>query len=248
MLFVKYIFIKEKKKKRVNNLKGRKVYKLEELLMNYIFALFLGVTGFFHPCFIGTMATFYATLHLVKDKMKFIVGSFIGALLINLGFMLFLDGISYIVNTIYFNYFVGITFIFFGLMLCGVIKHKHSHKLLSIEKIKNTNSITVGMIVVFSWIQSFIHIFIPLSPTLTKVAFSERLVIIFMYTIGLVIPVIGFKLLTQKFKFKKIKFTGKLIGYLFIILGVAMLFNLFEVLESLDLFSLFEHGHEHHHH
>ena len=123
--------------------------------MIYFIAFTLGISGFFHPCFIGTITTFYAALVLVRDRKKFILGSILGIIIINFLFLFFTDLLSHIFHQRIFNYIIGGMFILFGLMFLGVIKHKHSHLLLSVDRIKNANPVLVGIFIVFSWIQSF---------------------------------------------------------------------------------------------
>ena len=201
--------------------------------MIYFIAFTLGISGFFHPCFIGTITTFYAALILVKDKKKFILGSILGIFIINFSFLFFTDLLSHIFHQRIFNYIIGGMFIFFGLMFLGVIKHKHSHLLLSIEKIKNTNPVLIGIFIVFSWIQSFAHIFIPMVPLISKTNSYLRFFIILPYVIGLTIPVTLFNFLPLQFKEKHRHKYTKIIGIILIILGIFISFNLFEELEHL---------------
>ncbi|OQY41292.1 MAG: hypothetical protein B6227_05555 [Fusobacteriia bacterium 4572_74] len=162
--------------------------------MIYFIAFTLGISGFFHPCFIGTITTFYAALVLVRDKQKFILGSILGI---------------------------------------GFIKHRHSHLLLSTERIKNANPVLVGVFIVFSWIQSFAHIFIPMVPLISKTNSYLKIFIILPYIMGLIMPVTLFNFLPQRFKEKhKHKYT-KIIGILLITLGIFISFNLFEKIEHL---------------
>ena len=196
--------------------------------MIYFIAFTIGISGFFHPCFIGTITTFYAALVLVSNKKKFILGSVLGIFLINFLFIFFTDLLDHIFRQRMFNYIIGGMFIFFGLMFLGVIKHKHSHLLLSVVRIENTNPILVGFFVVFSWVQSFAHIFIPMVPLISKTNPYIDFFIIIPYTIGLTIPVTLFNFLPLEFKKKhKHKYT-KIIGTVLIILGIFISFNVFE--------------------
>lgn len=201
--------------------------------MIYFIAFTLGLSGFFHPCFIGTITTFYAALVLVNNKKKFILGSILGIIIINFLFIYFIDFLEHIVHQRIFSYIIGGLFIFFGLMLLGIIKHKHSHLLLSIERIKNTNPILVGVFIVFSWVQSFAHIFIPMVPLISKTNSSLNFFLIIPYILGLIIPVSLFNFLPSEFKKKyRHKYT-KVIGILLIVLGIFISFDLFERIEHL---------------
>jgi cytochrome c biogenesis protein CcdA len=201
--------------------------------MIYFIAFTLGVSGFFHPCFIGTITTFYAALVLVKDKKKFILGSILGMVIINFSFLFFTDLLTHIFHQRIFNYIIGGMFILFGLMFLGVIKHKHSHFLLSIERIQKINPVLVGIFIVFSWIQSFAHIFIPMVPLIAKTNSYLRIFIILPYIIGLTIPVTLFNFLPLRLKKKHTQKYTKIIGILLIILGIFISFNLFEEIEHL---------------
>ncbi|MCS5422413.1 MULTISPECIES: cytochrome c biogenesis protein CcdA [Psychrilyobacter] len=201
--------------------------------MIYFIAFTLGLSGFFHPCFIGTITTFYAALVLVKEKKKFILGSILGIIIINFSFLFFTDLLSHIFHQRIFNYIIGGMFILFGLMFLGVIKHQHSHLLLSAERIKNANPVLVGIFVVFSWIQSFAHIFIPMVPLISKTNSYLRFFIIIPYVIGLTIPVTLFNFLPLQFKEKHRQKYTKIIGIILIILGIFISFNLFEEIEHL---------------
>lgn len=201
--------------------------------MIYFIAFTLGISGFFHPCFIGTITTFYAALVLVRDKQKFILGSILGIFIINFLFLFFTDFLDHIFHQRIFNYIIGGMFIFFGLMFLGFIKHRHSHLLLSTERIKNANPVLVGVFIVFSWIQSFAHIFIPMVPLISKTNSYLKIFIILPYIMGLIMPVTLFNFLPQRFKEKhKHKYT-KIIGILLITLGIFISFNLFEKIEHL---------------
>lgn len=201
--------------------------------MIYFIAFTLGISGFFHPCFIGAITTFYAALVLVKDKKKFILGSILGVFIINFSFLLFTDFLSHIFHQKILNYIIGGMFILFGLMFLGIIKHKHSHLLLSIDRIKKTNPILMGVFIVFSWVQSFAHIFIPMVPLISKTSSYLKIFIIFPYILGLAIPVALFNFLPLKFKEKHRHKYNKFIGILLIILGIFISFNLFEKIEHL---------------
>ena len=201
--------------------------------MVYFIAFTIGISGFFHPCFIGTITTFYAALVLVSDKKKFILGSILGITFINFLFLFFTDVLSHIFHQRIFNYIIGAMFILFGLMFLGIIKHRHSHLLLSIDRIKNANPILVGIFVVFSWIQSFAHIFIPMIPLISKTNSYLNFFILLPYIGGLIIPVSLFNFLPLEFKEKyRYKYT-KIIGVLLIVLGIFITFNLFEEIEHL---------------
>lgn len=201
--------------------------------MVYFIAFALGISGFFHPCFIGTITTFYAALVLVKDRKKFILGSILGVIIINFSFLFFTDFLTHIFHQRVFNYILGGLFIFFGLMFLGVIKHKHSHLLLSVDRIKNTNPILVGFFVVFSWVQSFAHIFIPMVPLISKTNSYLKIFMILPYITGLILPVTLFNFLPLQFKEKHRHKYTKIIGILLIILGFFITFNLFEEIEHL---------------
>lgn len=201
--------------------------------MIYLIAFTLGITSFFHPCFIGTITTFYAFLVLIKEKTKFIFGCFLGILIINFLFLFFTDTLSHIFHQQMFNYIIGGLFILFGLMFLGVIKHSHSHFLLSADKIEKTNPILMGVFVAFSWIQSFAHIFIPMAPIIPKDNIYSSIFMILFYTIGLTIPVILFKFIPIKINFKNNKRYTKIIGIILIVLGIFITFNLFEEIEHL---------------
>lgn len=201
--------------------------------MIYFIAFTLGISGFFHPCFIGTITTFYAALVLVKDRKKFILGSILGIIIINFSFLFFTDFLSHIFHQKIFNYIIGGMFILFGLMFLGVIKHKHAHFLLSVEKIEKTNPVLMGIFITFSWIQSFAHIFIPMVPLISKTNSYLRIFIILPYILGLIIPVTLFNFLPLGFKEKHRYKYNKIIGILLIILGIFITFNLFEEIEHL---------------
>jgi len=201
--------------------------------MIYLIAFTIGISGFFHPCFIGTITTFYAAMVLVKDRKKFILGSIFGIIVLNFLFLFFTDFLSHIFHQKIFNYIIGGIFILFGLMFLGVIKHKHSHLLLSVEKIKSVNPILVGVFIVFSWVQSFAHIFIPMIPLVSKTNSYLNFFIIIPYIIGLIIPVTLFNFLPIHFKEKHKHRYTKFIGIFLIILGIFISFNLFEVIEHL---------------
>lgn len=201
--------------------------------MIYFIAFTLGISGFFHPCFIGTITTFYAALVLVRDRKKFILGSILGIIIINFSFLFFTDLLGHIFHQKIFNYIIGIMFILFGLMFLGVIKHKHSHLLLSIDRVKNANPVLVGIFIVFSWIQSFAHIFIPMVPLISKTNSYLNFFIILPYITGLIIPVTLFNFLPLQFKEKHRDKYTKIIGVLLIILGIFISFNLFEEIEHL---------------
>jgi len=203
--------------------------------MIYFIAFTLGITGVFHPCFIGTITTFYAALVLVNNKKKFILGSILGIIIINFLFIFFIDFLEHILHQKIFNYIIGGMFIFFGLMLLGIIKHRHSHLLLSVDKIKNINPILVGIFIVFSWVQSFAHIFIPMVPLISKTNSYTNFFLIIPYIIGLIIPVTLFNFLPLKFKEKNRYKYRKIIGILLIVLGLFISFNLFEKIEHLVL-------------
>ncbi|MEI6857401.1 cytochrome c biogenesis protein CcdA [Psychrilyobacter sp.] len=201
--------------------------------MIYFIAFTLGISGAFHPCFIGTITTFYAALVLIKDRKKFILGSILGIIIINFSFLFFTDFLSHILHQKIFNYIIGGMFIFFGLMFLEVIKHKHAHFLLSVEKIEKTNPILMGIFITFSWIQSFAHIFIPMVPLISKTNPYLRIFIILPYILGLTIPVTLFNFLPLRFKEKYRHKYNKIIGILLIILGMFITFNLFEEIEHL---------------
>lgn len=201
--------------------------------MIYIIAFTLGISGFFHPCFIGTITTFYAALTLIKDKKKFILGNIIGIFIINFSFLFFTDFLTHVFHQQIFNYITGGMFIFFGLMFLGVIKHKHSHFLLTIKKIERVNPIFMGMFIIFSWIQSFAHIFIPMVPLISRVNSYSRIFLILPYILGLILPVVLFNFLPLKFKKKHNKKYNKFIGILLITLGFFIIFNLFQGIKHL---------------
>ena len=201
--------------------------------MIYLIAFILGISGFFHPCFIGAITTFYASLILVSNKKKFILGNISGIIILNFLFLFFIDFLSYIFQKKIFNYIIGVLFILFGLIFLGVIKYKHFHILLSIEKIKNRNPVLVGILFIFSWIQSFAHIFVPIIPLISKIDPYLNFFMILSYTVGVIIPVTLFNFLPLKLKEKNRKKYTKIIGAFLIIIGIFITFNLFEEIEHL---------------
>ena len=215
--------------------------------MIYLIAFTLGISSFFHPCFIGTITTFYTFLVLVKEKKKFVFGCFSGILIINFLFLFFTDILNHIFHQQIFNYIMGGLFIFFGLMFLGIIKHKHSNFSLSAEKIEKTNPILMGIFIAFSWIQSFAHTFIPMAPMIPKDNVYSSILMILFYSLGLTIPVILFKFITLKINPKNKKKYTKIVGIILVILGTFITFDLFEEIEHLVTNSS-SHSHNHHDH
>lgn len=213
--------------------------------MIYLIAFTLGISSFFHPCFVGTITTFYTFLVLIKNKKKFIFGCFLGTLIINFLFLFFTDFLNHVFHQQIFNYIMGALFIFFGLMFLGVIKHKHSHFSLSSEKINKTNPILIGILIVFSWIQSFAHTFIPMAPMVPKNNIYSSILMILFYSLGLTIPVILFKFIPLKINKQNKKKYTKIAGAILIILGTFTTFDLFESIEHL-VSTPFSHTHQHH--
>lgn len=213
--------------------------------MIYLIAFTLGVSSFFHPCFIGTITTFYTFLVLMKEKKKFILGCFSGILIINFLFLFFTDILKYIFQQQIFNYIIGGLFIFFGLMFLGIIKHKHSNFLLSAEKLEKTNPIFIGILIAFSWIQSFAHTFIPMVPMIPRDNIYSSILMILFYSLGLTIPVILFKFSPLKINKKNKQNYTKAAGIILVVLGTFITFNLFEEIEQIVKSS---HSHNHHNH
>jgi len=207
-----------------------------------------GLTSFLHPCFIGVITTFYALLAMVKRKKEFIIGAFIGSVIVNFSFIYFTDALSKIVSQKVFNYLLGGLLIYFGLMFMGVIKHKHNHDSLLFKNVDKFNPFLLGILTVFSWIQSFFHIFIPVAVLIKA---SDNLFLnLLAYNIGVIIPVLVFKKMTT-FAFLRRPMLKKIGAGALIIVGIITFFDATHQIEELINFKgivIKEEGHHHHHH